>query len=302
MEPVFWFVNWFKLYFLAFLAGGIIAVLCRKYRRFMLVCITLLNALFLVLLAVFKTSGIGKHAVALPFALVGILCFWMTEKKDWDLFTKGWMLGMIYALCMNLSSNQGIYVMCNASLISSCTSLFMLYDFDKENLTEKIFPWCFAGLILVQLSAQVYINMNYVYWEDDGEALNCEITEGPLKGIITTEEKKKLNDENYQLIQELGDLQGKHILFYNMFPQGYLMAEDANNASFSGWIKEYNLDNEKFKEYYKIYPEKVPDIIFVDSRETSGWDDKEWDQWCEENGYASRHVLKNERILFKQNE
>ena len=52
----------------------------------------------------------------------------------------------------------------------------------------------------------------------------------------------------------------------------------------------------------KIYPEKVPDIIFVDSRETSGWDDEEWDQWCEENGYASRHVLKNERILFKQNE
>ena len=85
----------------------------------------------------------------------------------------------------------------------------------------------------MQLAAQVYINMNYVYWEDAGEALNCEITEGPLKGVITTEAKKKLNDENYHLIQELGDLSGKHILFYNMFPQGYLMAENANNASFS---------------------------------------------------------------------
>ena len=226
----------------------------------------------------------------------------MTEKKDWDLFTKGWMLGMIYAFCMNLSSNQGIYVMCNASLISSCTALFMLHDFRKENLTEKILPWCFAGLILMQLAAQVYINMNYVYWEDDGEALNCEITEGPLKGVITTEAKKKLNDENYHLIQELGDLSGKHILFYNMFPQGYLMAENANNASFSGWIKEYDLDNDKFKEYYKIYPEKIPDIIFVDSRETSGWDDKQWAQWCEENGYTSRLILDSERILFKQNE
>ena len=32
MEPVLWFVNWFKLYFLAFLAGGVIAVFSRKYR------------------------------------------------------------------------------------------------------------------------------------------------------------------------------------------------------------------------------------------------------------------------------
>ena len=302
MEPVLWFVNWFKLYFLAFLAGGVIAVFSRKYRRFMLICITLLNMLFLALLSVFKTGGVGKHAVALPLALIGLLSFIMTEKKDWDLFTKGWMLGMIYAFCMNLSSNQGIYVMCNASLISSCTALFMLHDFRKENLTEKILPWCFAGLILMQLAAQVYINMNYVYWEDDGEALNCEITEGPLKGVITTEAKKKLNDENYHLIQELGDLSGKHMLFYNMFPQGYLMAENANNASFSGWIKEYDLDNDKFKEYYKIYPEKIPDIIFVDSRETSGWDDKQWAQWCEENGYTSRLILDSERILFKQNE
>lgn len=58
MEPVLWFVNWFKLYFLAFLAGGGIAVYSRKYRRFMLVCITFLNILFLVLLALFKTAGI----------------------------------------------------------------------------------------------------------------------------------------------------------------------------------------------------------------------------------------------------
>lgn len=49
-----------------------------------------------------------------------------------------------------------------------------------------------CGIDSVQLAAQVYINMNYVYWEDDGEALNCEITEGPLKGVITTEAKKKV--------------------------------------------------------------------------------------------------------------
>ena len=54
--------------------------------------------------------------------------------------------------------------------------------------------------------------------------------------------------------------------------------------------------------YYKIYPEKIPDIIFVDSRETSGWNDEQWAQWCEENGYTSRLILGSERILFKQNE
>ena len=57
MEPVLWFVNWFKLYFLAFLAGGVIAVFSRKYRCFMLICITSLNVLFLALLSVFKTGG-----------------------------------------------------------------------------------------------------------------------------------------------------------------------------------------------------------------------------------------------------
>lgn len=111
MEPVLWFVNWFKLYFLAFLAGGGIAVYSRKYRRFMLVCITFLNILFLVLLALFKTAGIGKHAVALPLALIGLLGFLLTEKKDWSLFAKGWMPR--YGLCVLYESVKQSGNLCN---------------------------------------------------------------------------------------------------------------------------------------------------------------------------------------------
>lgn len=111
MEPVLWFVNWFKLYFLAFLAGGGIAVYSRKYRRFMLVCITFLNILFLVLLALFKTAGIGKHAVALPISADRIAWLFTDREKGLEFICK--RLDARYGLCVLYESVKQSGNLCN---------------------------------------------------------------------------------------------------------------------------------------------------------------------------------------------
>lgn len=77
----------------------------------MLVCITFLNILFLVLLALFKTAGIGKHAVALPLALIGLLGFLLTEKKGLEFICK--RLDARYGLCVLYESVKQSGNLCN---------------------------------------------------------------------------------------------------------------------------------------------------------------------------------------------
>lgn len=301
LSPIVEFLVWFKWFFILFFVGIVIAVLNPKAKKTAYMVLLFLSMVLLILLAVFKTSGIGKHAIMLPLTLLGGLAFAFTEDKSWDLFVKGWIPGIIYAGCMNLSSNQGIYVICNACAVSSCISLFLIKSFWEENNIWSKTKYWFLLLCGVQIFSEVYVNLNYVYWEDDISLLSYKIEEGPLKGIYTTKEKKESYDINYENIRSIKNFQGKNILIFNYFSCGYLVAEEAGNGAFSAWMPEYNdLDDEKMIQYYKLHPEKVPEIIYVDTQTTCDWDEDEWNNWCEKSGYIKEDFPDGGSVLYLQ--
>ena len=79
------------------------------------------------------------------------------------------------------------------------------------------------------------------------------------------------------------------------------MAPDAENGGFSAWMVEnHSLDNERYKQYYIIHPEKIPDIIYVDERTRCEWTDEEWTDWCIENGYEMEKLQDHARVLRRQ--
>lgn len=301
LTPIVEFLVWFKWFFILFFVGIVIAVLNPKAKKTAYVGLLFLCMILLMLLSVFKTAGIGKHAIMLPLTLLGGTAFAFTKDKPWDLFVKGWIPGIIYAGCMNLSSNQGIYVICNACAVSSCISLFLIKKFLEENRAWSKNKYWFLILCGVQIFSEIYVSLNYVYWEEDISLLSYKIEEGPLKGIYTTKEKKENYDINYDNIRSIENLQGKHILIFNYFSCGYLVAEEARNGAFSAWMPEYNdLDDEKMIQYYKLHPEKVPEIIYVDTQTTCDWDEDEWNNWCEKSGYIKEEFVNGGSVLYLQ--
>lgn len=297
-EPIISFVVWFKWYFGVLLIGFLAAVFSRRLRKPALIGMMLLSILLWILLVVFKISGIGKHAMMLPMTLLGGTYFVLTRNKAWDLFYKGWMVGIIYAICMNLSSNQGIYVICNACTISSCVSVFLIKDyFDEHPEWKQGVRWLLL-ICAVQIAVEACVSWKYIFWEDDNSLVTEEIQNGPLKGICTTKEKVQKYERAYNDILSLGNLAGKKIVFYNSFPTGYLIAEDAENGGFSPWmVEKSSLDNERYTQYYVIHPEKTPDIIYVDEGVRCKWTDDEWNAWCVSNGYEMEVLEDHARVL-----
>lgn len=285
-EPIVEFVIWFKLYFLFFAVGTTISVFSCKLRKLAFVGLISLSGVMWILLVVFKTQGIGRFAIYLPLTMLGAVAFALTKKKDWTFFNRGWIIGFVYAMCMNFSSNQGIYVICNALIISSGASLFLIKDYMEEKDIwpgKKLWLGVLAGM---QLLSQIWISWNYVFWAENISELNYVIDSGPMKGVVVTSEEKKDYEVNLANIEEYGDLTGKYIMFFNHFPAGYFFVPEARCGAFSAWITECKTpDHEKIIHYYELHPEKIPDVVYFDTKATCHWSEDEWLNWREENGF-----------------
>ena len=285
-KPIIDFIIWFKLYFILFAAGAMTALFNRKLRKLSFVGLIALSCIMWILLIVFKTEGVGRFAIYLPLMMLGILSFILTKKRDGALLWKGWIIGIIYAVCMNLASNQGIYVIFNAFIISSGISLFMIKDYLKEEVIwpgQRIWLGILAGM---QIFTQVWVNWNYVFWADDISELKYEIESGPMKGVYVSSQEKEDYEIDCNNVQELGELGGEYVMFFNYFPAGYFLVPEARCGAFSAWLPDFETpDNTKLIHYYELHPDRVPDVVYFDTNATCQWSQEDWESWREKHGF-----------------
>lgn len=302
--PMIRFVVEYKVYFIILIVSVTIGFLIPKLQN---VCISLFSMISMGMVIYFafieaQGNGIGYNAIMLPLSLVGLEAFLFVKDKDWSVFIKGWLLGLLYAMCMNMSSNQGMYVISNALTVSSCMSLFFIKGYYQENCVNKnTWKICLTVIIGIQLCSEVQVQRTHIFWEENIADLKYPITQGPLKGLYTTKEKKDYYDITCRDINALGDLKGKSILFFPILPYGYYMT-DAEMAASSAWTMSSNdfLYTDGLLKYYEIYEEKIPDIIFIDSRSTAFWDSKQWEKYCDNEGYSLETYPSGAYVLRKK--
>lgn len=302
IKSVIWFSDWFRPYFITLFIGAIAAMRFRKWSAWIFAGLSAVSALCSLVLAVFKTEGIGRLAIMLPLTMLGLIAFLLTEHKSWDVMQRGWMVGVLYSLSLIFSSDQGVYAICWASTASSAASVFLIKDYLQEQEGWN-FRWPGLALLIVgQLCSQIYLLRNYVYYEDNRSELTSEIEEGPMRGVLTTEAKKRIYAIDYENISGIKDLDGKNLLIFNEAPEGYLIAQTVRNGGPSGWMCDYkSLDDRKLQEYYELHTDKIPDIIYVNMEFESGWNDEKWRQWCEDHGYV-REVFSKGGAVLRRNE
>lgn len=283
-DPIIKFVVWFKLYFICYIIGNICLIVGNEFvKKLAFSGLAILSFGLWFLLLLFKAEGIGRFAIYLPLTMMGLSAFLNMRNKDWIIFGRGWITGIVLACCMNMASNQGIYAILDACCISAGVSLFLIDGYLEENEVRfgKIWVILFAT---IQIFAQVWINLNSVFWADDISELKYEIESGPAKGIITSEDKKKNYEINCNNIKELGDLTGKNIMIFNYFSIGYMLVPEARCGAFSPWMTEYPTpDDEQFIRYYRLHPDRIPDVVYFDIESGCDWTQKDWENWCENN-------------------
>lgn len=224
-------------------------------------------SILLLHMAVFHISGfgsnaIGYNAVAAVMAIYGL--FIIVYQKPQVVFKIVWLFGIMIAVCNYFASNQYAFVVTEALLVSSFSTLYMLSSIDTgiKPANEK----STITLLGCQLIALIYVFGNHVYWEDDLSLLDSEINNGPMKGIYCTQ---KEYDKYYSYLSDFNEIKkddfDSPVLFYQNIPWAYMYTE-SEVGCFSTWGEAIDtLDSQLLLDYYELYPQKTPKLIYVDN-------------------------------------
>ena len=237
-----------------------------KRLGFVSMCITaaVLQVCFLI-----QNSYINNFMIA-P-AIIGLYCFLTSkdEKIKW-IFLAMWIPGVIYSMCINISSNVGFEAVASALTISSVASAVIAAVYvcaDSSGTSRRVRIICLIAAALFfsfQLGLELYFRYDFVFEYAEFEHMTEEIGSGSVKGIVSTPNRSvyylAMADELSPLRE--GDYEDVLILS----PETWMYLDCGKNvSSYTSWtlnIDDTTLDT--LEEYYSLYPDKKPDIIYVE--------------------------------------
>ena len=131
-------------------------------------------------------------------------------------------------------------------------------------------PVAVLVLMLYQLGVEIPIRYDSVFWEQglmEEKDIQIEITEGPEKGLIASRESA---EEYFQTYHDVAGINRQKVLFLS-YRTWLPLVNDNENAAFSAWLSvyRYGMDRttlERLEAYYRMCPEKKPEIIFLEKR------------------------------------
>lgn len=270
-----------------------------EHRDYYLVFFSLLTLGYLLAILPFGDSGRytfapGEKLLYCTFPLfpVGLISYILTKKKDKQTFAFLWILGVLYAFCLDVASDLGTLAAIQGFAVLNTASVIFIkniYDEIKEEKqknphqrqkTQKIkvagkkLPAAFVATILIstlcfQGLVEVYVVANYKLtsiehaMSGSKESLTTTIKTGPLKGLRTTSDrediyKNMLNDLDAVKAQTKGP-----VLVTADFQWPYLYL-DRPYATYSTYILDwFYASQNRLPDYYNLHPEKSPQYIYI---------------------------------------
>lgn len=288
-----------NLLFVRYAVLLVIGIVIKKLRPLMTGLIAMMCAYYLVRDVRYFMYYWDGNSMAMFFLLSGIAVFLYDRERSLHTLMYAILLPVGFALCMNMASNQAVRSMNIAFLPGSCLAMVSLGDYCKRNpmnlkIGRHTMPVVKAMVLLalsIALAAHGYLRLNHVFWEYvKPSELTAKIDHGAFKGIHTTQDKKEHYDRLCKELESLGDLRDKKMLLYPTVPSAYLIA-DCEIGAPSGWMEYSSLKDPRLEQYYDMHPEKLPDVILVDTTAFIGttvfekWTAEDYQLYAEQNGY-----------------
>lgn len=234
---------------------------------FALVCLTVAiqQILFLIL------NDYINHYMLAPM-LIGLYVFIFSRDETVGLiFRFMWVPGLIYTFAIHLSSNLGFSAICSAATVMTIASAvmgvrFVIAEQDGGDISV-VRPAVIAiiALMTFQIGLECYKRASYVFENVPMSSMDTRMESGSASGIISTS-----NRQFYYACMDYdtaplraGDVDRVLILS----PEAWLYVNTGKKvASYTSWSLEIDdLMLDQLDEYYDLYPDKKPDIIYVES-------------------------------------
>ena len=219
----------------------------------------------------------------MPFAVFSLVCYILTEKKNKRLFYALYLTGIVYSLCLEISSDLGPLSSTMGLAVSNTAGAVFIFEIVKElraDEKESLSRLCKTATVIIVFSLVLQVGMQvrimsdtkgvcFEYGVDDvSEKLSEKIEKGPAKGLKTTKRKYDIYNSMANDIDVIRENCTGGFLVTDNYPWCYLYAEK-NYSCHAQWILGYRwfeVDGERLKSYYELNPEKIPEYIYVPNR------------------------------------
>lgn len=288
--------SWTKWVYIVCAALAIWVIIDRKRRERRVLYLAIAAAACAVLAFSFYWNFSYINFYMFPLNVLAFFCYILVRADDVKkLFYYVWIPGMMYSICLNLSSNQEFFAISSASAVALVGSIMIIFisarelvksfaagkpeivnhEFRRRPARNGLRAAVIAVVALIsvcQLGIQTFARYKAVFWENPQEiVMDAPQKTGPERGILMSPE----NEKAYMDFVDVADMiseecpNAKSILVLSEKTYGYLVCENLANASFSAWM---SLDgnytpalDEKLSAYYTVNPQKIPDVVYMDS-------------------------------------
>ena len=254
-------------------------------RQYLLYMIYLVLQSILLLVSAVNTVSEINGIILLPLT-VAAFPYWVRswKTKRFTAAREMYGFGIINAIAFSIASNTGL----DAGTVGFCVSgvggfwliresLFMNAGSAPDNRElgnrhtslyfrgAKVIMSVIAITVLTPLLCQRMIG---VYRDAPLWTLNTKLTQGPAKGLYTTEEHAKQYESICNSLTELSESNPDGcILYCKNLPWAYLLTDYEYGAE-SPW----RVYTDKLLDYYAICHEKKPDYICIFNEMVGGWE------------------------------
>ena len=275
-NSIFTFVDNFSLPVFVFFIMLAIMIIDRKRRNHRSIYLFVSGALviFTYILILPQLTYAYYNAIMFPMIFIGITSYILCKRKPRKLFATLFLLGIIYSVCLSMSSNQYFYAISMATSASNIASLIFLSVVLKEmketpdtllynEIIRKSLLVFISFIIFLQGAFQITVKSTHCFWDGNVNTLNSQIKDGPAKGIFTTQDNcERINSIYEDFVGYRNEADGNMLsLTLNTFT--YLV-DDKPFATYSAWLSGVrDTSITRLKEYYILHPDKVPQYIYI---------------------------------------
>lgn len=235
-------------------------------------------------------------ALMLPLSLLGLTCYLLSTNKDKGVFVFLWLHGILYTICLDITSDHAPWTSMNGLAVSGTGSVLFIKklidemteeksNFIKRQLKKskkrklkkqinvnslKFFSTALATALVIQVLGNLYVasdfkgvNIAEYFYKPATEKLDKTVQTGPLKGLKTTAYIEKSYNA---ILNDLSEIKAKNngpVLFVINRPWCYLylnMPFATYSVLFFDWPFAIN---DLLPQYYQLHPENRPRYIYV---------------------------------------
>jgi hypothetical protein len=267
-------------------------------RPYYLIAVSLIFIAYVAVIIMPSGAGAYKFAVSenllyctLPLTMVGIICYILSVNKDKQIFAFLWVPGIIYAFCLDISSDLGTLSSIQAFAVLDTASVIFIkniideirnqnplsnsnnpYKKSQDNNkipSPRLISCSLVAVLFFQIGFEVYIDLNFkaysveYAYSHSTEKLSDTLQSGPLKGLKTTPSIVTIYSNIIIDLSEIKQKSDGPVLVVDDWEWPYLYL-NMPYATYSSYTLDWFFASQnRLPEYYKLHPDKKPKYIYL---------------------------------------